>query len=154
MARLIVLILAGVLVPGAAPGAAPAGSGWREAPAYAALFAPAGPRGAAYRTFVSPLGLDETLAQVARMPGRLAPPGAWQPRPLAPADAFGTVGTYDHWTLLRLYGARLPRVARGPVGNGDGAVTEAWTLISPYPDPSLQRLEPGTLLIVLSLGQS
>jgi hypothetical protein len=49
-----------------------------------------------------------------------------------------------------VYGARRARVARGP-RVVDGRVVESWTLISPYPDPGLQRLEPGTLLIVLKV---
>jgi hypothetical protein len=77
-------------------------------------------------------------------------PGAWQARPLPPADAFGQTGRYDRWTLARLYGARQPRVARGARREG-GRVTESWTLISPYPDTALGRLETGTLLVVLRL---
>jgi hypothetical protein len=80
----------------------------------------------------------------------LAPPGAWQPKSVLPFDAFGQMGRYDRWTLARLYGARRARVARGPRGS-EGQVTESWTLISPYPDPALSRLEPGTLLIVLRI---
>jgi hypothetical protein len=32
---------------------------------------------------------------------------------------------------------------------GDGRTLEAWTLVSPYPDPSLMRLERGTLILVV-----
>jgi hypothetical protein len=71
-------------------------------------------------------------------------------RPVAAAEAFGQSGGYNRWKLARLYGARRAKVARMPrVENG--RVVEAWTLISPYPDPGLERLEPGTLLIVLRL---
>jgi hypothetical protein len=31
----------------------------------------------------------------------------------------------------------------------DQGRTESWTLIAPYPDAALQRLEAGTLIIVL-----
>jgi hypothetical protein len=123
---------------------------WREAPEYLPLFAPSGPRAGAYRTFVSPLDLDEVLRRLDAEGALLAPPGAWQPKPLLPFDAFGQMGRYDRWALARLYGARRARVARGPRGS-DGHVTESWTLISPYPDPALSRLEPGTLLIVLRI---
>lgn len=44
--------------------------------------------------------------------------------------------------------AQMP-VARGTRRAGDGTI-EAWTLISPYPDPGLQRLEAGTLLLILT----
>jgi hypothetical protein len=39
-------------------------------------------------------------------------------------------------------------VARGPRLQ-NGRVIETWILVSPYPDSRLERLEPGTLLIVL-----
>ena len=121
---------------------------WQEAPAFRRLFAAAGPRGDAYSTFVSPLDLDAVLTELQRDPALLRPPGAWQAQALLPLDAFGQTGTYDRWAVLRLYGAQRARVARGP-RTRDGRVVESWTLISPYPDATLQRLEPGTLLIVL-----
>jgi hypothetical protein len=149
--RLIVLVAATVTI--AAAPAPPRGNDWREAPAYLPLFAPSGARGAAYRAYVSPLTLAAILKSLEHDSELFRPPGSWQARPLLPADAFGQTGRYDRWKLLRLYGARRPAVARGPVGAG-GTVTEAWTLISPYPDPALERLEQGTLLIVLSLDGS
>jgi hypothetical protein len=126
---------------------------WRPAPEYLALFAPAGPRRALYQAYVSPLELPAVLHRLAGDVTLLRPPGAWEPRALLPADAFGQTGRYDRWRLAQVYGARRARVARGPVGR-DGAVVEAWTLVSPYPDPTLERLQPGTLLIVLSLDGS
>ena len=77
-------------------------------------------------------------------------PGAWEPRPLLPLDAFGQAGRYDRSGLARLYGARQPRVARG-ARTENGRVVESWTLISPYPDAALRRLGAGTLLVVLRL---
>jgi hypothetical protein len=141
-----------LLVIGGAAGAwaAPSGPGWREAPEYLPLFAPGGSRGGAYRMFVSPRALDAVLASLDAEPGLLAPPGAWQPTPLLPFDAFGQTGRYDRWKMARLYGSRRAQVARGP-REAHGRVSESWTLISPYPDPSLTRLETGTLLIILSV---
>jgi hypothetical protein len=130
--------------------AAPSGPDWRDAPEYLPLFAPGGSRGGAYRVFVSPRDLHAVLASLDAEPGLLAPPGAWRPKPLLPFDAFGQTGRYDRWKMARLYGSRRAQVARGP-RQTDGRVTEAWTLISPYPDPSLTRLEAGTLLIVLTV---
>jgi hypothetical protein len=127
-----------------------AGGPWQEAPEYLPLFAPAGSRREAYRAFVSPLGLDAVLLRLQAEPGRLAPPGAWEARAQVPFDAFGQTGRYDRWKLARVYGSRRPLVARGPWGT-NGQVTETWTLISPYPDPSLTRLESGTLLLILRL---
>ena len=80
----------------------------------------------------------------------LHPPGAWVPAPVLPADAFGQTGSYDRSRLARLYGARRPVVARGPRGAG-GRPSEAWTLVSPYPNRDLTRLESGTMLIVVDL---
>jgi hypothetical protein len=135
---LLALAVAAPVAAGRAPG--PPGA-WREAPEYLPLFAAAGGRRAAYRAYVSPLGLDQALRELGV---------AWPAREQLPRDAFGETGQYDRWKLVRLYGATRARVARGPRADG-GRVTEAWTLVSPYPDPALGRLEAGTLLIVLSL---
>jgi hypothetical protein len=120
---------------------------WREAPEYVALFAPRAYRGA-YRAFVSPTTLDAVLRAVARDPRALQAPGSWAPHPQLPFDAFGGGGTYDRWKIARLYGSRRAQVARGP-HRGDGDSEESWTLVSPYPAAALDRLEPGTLLLVL-----
>ena len=149
MGRLTALLVLLALGRAASP---PAGEGWRAAPEYLPLVAPARPRGAAYTAYVSPHGLDAVLEQLRDSSVLLRSPGAWEPRALLPADAFGQTGRYDRWKMARLYGSRRPRVARGPAV-GDAGGGESWTLVSPYPDPTLQRLEPGTLLIVLSLGR-
>jgi hypothetical protein len=150
------LVLAAVatvpVLAAAATGPVPA-TLWRHAPEYLPLFAPAGPRRALYQTYVSTLELPAVLHRLAGEHTLLRPPGAWNARALLPFEAFGRTGRYDRWKLARLYGARRPVVARGPLGR-DGVVTEAWTLVSPYPDPALERLQPGTLLIVLSLDGS
>lgn len=112
------------------------------------LFAPDAHR-AAYRTFVSPAGLDETLKWLLADPAVLHPPGAWTRASLTPYDAFGLSGDYNRWQVAVLYGSRRPVVARGP--RADQGELESWTLVSPYPDSSLQRLEPGTLIIVLRI---
>ena len=59
--------------------------------------------------------------------------------------AFGAAGTYDRARVARLYGGQGVRVARGWRQTGNGF--ESVTLISPYPDASLTRLNPGTLTI-------
>ena len=130
--------------------APPPGSSWREAPEYLALFAPAGRHAGAYRTYVSTLDLESALKALTADAATIASPGAWVARPQLPFDAFGQTGPYNRSSLARLYGSGRPRVARGPRSEG-GRVTESWTLVSPYPDAALQRLEPGTLLIVLKL---
>jgi hypothetical protein len=134
-------VAAAVLAAGAAP------SSLRPAPEFVAMFAPRAHRDA-YTAFVSPLPIAELLQQLEHDPERLDPPGSWQPRPAGPFDAFGDAGTYNRFRIARLYGATRVLVARGPRGSGAG-VSEMWTLISPYPDPDLARLHPGTLVLVL-----
>ena len=130
--------------------AAQAGAPWREAPEYVRLLAPASGRASAYRTYVSPLGLQTTLQQLERDAALVRAPGAWQPRLVAPSDAFGQAGPYDRSAMARVYGAQQPHVARG-ARMENGRVVESWTLVSPYPDTTLRRLEAGTLLVVLRL---
>ena len=60
-------------------------------------------------------------------------------------DAFGRAGPYDRNALARLYGGRRAKVVRG--WRRENGRFESLTLISPYPDASLQRLEPGTMMI-------
>jgi hypothetical protein len=124
---------------------------WRNAPEYVRLFAPSRAHTDAYQAYVSPLDLGTVLRQLEHDPLLLHPPGAWTPSALLPSDAFGQTGRYERSKMARLYGARRATVARGPRGQG-GRPTQAWTLISPYPAGNLERLEPGTLLIVLDLA--
>jgi hypothetical protein len=140
-------VSAGAQAPVPIPGPIPAG--WQAAPVYLALLTPRLHRDD-YTVYTSPAGLDQALAQLGGLPALLHPPGAWRPLAASPADAFGEAAEYNRWNIARLYGATRARVARGPAGQ-DGRVTEAWTLISPYPEPALERLHDGTLLIVLRI---
>lgn len=126
----------------------PLRAGWREASEYVDLLAPAAHK-AAYRAYVAPSDLDETLVQVRADPGALQPPGAWAPQSQIPYDAFGLSGSYNRWKVAGLYRSRRARVARGP--RVDQGQMESWTLIAPYPDVHLQRFEPGTLILVLRI---
>ncbi len=144
----VALLLALPPVTGAV-GAAP-GQGWQEAPAYLPLFTPRLHR-AAYTVYTSAAGLDDVLRPLATDTTLLRPPGAWQARATTPSAAFGEAAEYNRWQIARLYGATRARVARG-ARVADGRVPEAWTLISPYPDPDLERLNGGTLLIVLRMA--
>ena len=123
--------------------------GWSPAPAYVRLFAP-GPVQEAYRAYVTPRTLEDTLNALTAEPSLLRPPGAWEPESLAPVDAFGVSGPYDKWAAARLYAGIQVRVARGPRGE-NGQTVESWTLMSPYPSPDFRILHPGTLLIVTHL---
>jgi hypothetical protein len=142
---------AGPSTPLGAGPSTPLGAGWREAPEYVDLFAPAAHK-AAYRAYVAPSDLEATLAQVRADPGVLQPPGAWAPQAQIPYDAFGLSGSYNRWKVAGLYRSRRARVARGP--RVDQGRMESWTLIAPYPDVHLQRLEPGTLILVLHVPSS
>ena len=64
---------------------------------------------------------------------------------LEPSDAFGAAGSYDRAALARLYRGKRLRVARGWSENGERF--ESITLLSPYPDATLTRLVPGTMVI-------
>ena len=123
---------------------------WRNAPEYLHLFTPLHAHAESYRAYISRRNLGDVLRRLENEASLLHPPGAWVPLAVLSSEAFGLTGTYDRAKLARLYGARRALVARGPRGE-DGRPTEAWTMISPYPDRNLERLEPGTLLIVLTL---
>ena len=123
-----------------------------EAPAFVPLFTPRGVPAGTYRTFTTAEGLDTTLARVHQDLSVRPGDGSFVPQSVLAAEAFGQSGGYNRWKLALLYGAKRTRVARGPRLE-NGRVVEAWTLISPYPDPSLEHLNAGTLLIVLKLDR-
>jgi len=129
--------------------AAPGGQGWRPAPEFLPLFAPPRAPAGAYEAYVTGRDLETVLDEVRRNPA-FSTPDAWKVHPVIPSDAFGESGGYNKWNVARLYGATRARVARAPHLE-NGRVTETWTLISPYPDAALDRLEVGTLLLVLRL---
>lgn len=120
-----------------------------NAPAYVDLFA-ARPFASAYRAYVSPLPLETVLRTLDADATAVRTPGAWEPRREGPLDAFGRSGSYNRSRLARLYGSGTVSVARGARATS-GRITESWTLVSPYPDPSLERLEPGTLVLILTV---
>jgi hypothetical protein len=127
------------------------------APALARLFTPLQAPVGAYTVTVLADGIDAALARVkqALAPGASAanPAGSWQVQQLDPLEAFGTAGTYDRSKVARLYAGRRVSVVRGPVERG-GKVVAAVTLISPYPDATLSRVEKGTLVIILRTAGS
>ncbi len=69
-----------------------------------------------------------------------------------PLEAFGEAGTYPRTTVARLYTGTRAQVVRFPIER-NGRTVAAVTLISPYPDPTLSRLEPGTLAIILHVDR-
>lgn len=127
--------------------APPDAAQWTATPAYVALFAPALHRDQD-RAYVTPQPLDEVLRRLADDASLLHPPGSWVAQSSGPRQAFGESGAYNRFDLARLYVSTPVRVARGPRADR-GRVVESWMLFSPYPDPAMSVLEPGTLLLVV-----
>ena len=123
---------------------------WREAPVQQRLFTPRHVPAGSYEAFTTPLPLADVLRRIALDPALASTPGAWDVHRLAPSDAFGQGGPYNHWAVARVYGGTTAQVARGPRVE-DGRVVEAWTLISPFPDEGLHTLDTWTLLLILRL---
>jgi hypothetical protein len=134
---------------------APFPAGFTETPVYVPLFTPRALPSGTYRTYTSRQDLDTilgsgVLAGIRGDPSRQKGQSSFEAEAVIASEAFGQSGGYNRWKLALLYGATRARIARGPRLE-NGRVVEAWTLISPYPDPELERLNPGTLLIVLRL---
>ena len=71
--------------------------------------------------------------------------GAWEPSRPEANGAFGQEGAYDRARLARLFNGKRVTVVRGSlVQNGQRL---AFTLVSPYPDPTLSHLVDGTMAI-------
>lgn len=126
----------------------------RPAPELARLFTPPHAPAGAYEVTVLPSRIEDARREVraALAPGAPADPGdgTWQVKRMNPLELFGDAGVYNKTTLARLYGGLPPSVVRGPIER-DGRTVAAATLVSPYPDASLSRLEPGTMVILLHL---
>ena len=105
-------------------------------PALAALFTPARPGLGRYEVCTT----TDPLVEVAAAGPHYGPTEL-----LEPFDAFGAAGSYDRPALARLYAGRRVRVARGWMAYVDRF--ESVTLLSPYPDATLTRLLPGTMVI-------
>jgi hypothetical protein len=124
------------------------------APGLARLFTPLQAPAGTYTVTVLTEGIDAALSLVktALAPEAPAgsPPGSWQVQSLDALEALGTAGVYDRSKVARLYTGRRVSVVGGPVERG-GKVVAAVTLISPYPDATLSRLEKGTIVIVFNV---
>jgi hypothetical protein len=148
---LTVLSLCGV-VSGAA--AAPAHFPARPSPEHVTVFAPPG-REERFRFLVTEAPIDE----VARFYRERAPQGAVAPflaQRGGAAEAFDSLAPFNRFKLAQLYGGQAPLIARGPVALSahSDEVAEVVLLMSPYPEADLRRLNPGTLIMVVSLGNA
>ena len=131
-----------ILLVFALPGAAAPACG----PELTDLFAPRRPQLGHYEVCV----VDEPLAAV----GAAGAADGWHyaaVERLEVLDAFGTAGAYDRARMAQLYGGRRVEVRRGWRQRGDEF--ESVTLLSPYPDTTLSRLNPGTMTIRWTLEE-
>ena len=112
-------------------------------PALTSLFTPLRPRLGRYEVCTTADPLDRVAAPLPDGPkyGLI--------EMLEPLEAFGAAGPYDRIALARLYTGKRVRVARGWIERGDRF--ESITLLSPYPDATLTRLLPGTMMITWTL---
>ncbi len=107
-------------------------------PSLAALFTPPRPELGRYEVCTTAQPIEEAASE--GTPGRRG-----EIESLEALDAFGTAGAYNRAALARLYGGVRVRVVRRWQQRDDQFVSEM--LLSPYPDASLTRLNPGTLVI-------
>ncbi len=156
----VVLALAGIaLAPGGAVGQCPPLDATRlsasspvTAPAcrfdatLTRLFTPPAAPAGTYRVYVAGSAIETVAAAFKAVAQSDDVSGAWVIQETDPQSAFGDAGPYNRTKVARLYVGVPTRVARGPVVR-DGRTRTSITLVSPYPEPSLARLERGTLII-------
>jgi hypothetical protein len=118
-------------------------------PALTRLFAPLSTPPGLYAVHHVNRPIREVAASLRALDPNPAP-GAWEATRPEAHDAFGQAGLYDRFRLAQLFGGRRVTVVRGSLADAGGI--RAFTLISPCPDPTLSRVEPGTMVIVLRLG--
>jgi hypothetical protein len=112
------------------------------------LFTPLAAPPGTYAVFRSEKSITE-LTERLRSQDPAPAPGAWEPTRPEVHDAFGRAGYYDRFKLAELFGGKRLTVVRGTLTRDGRHV--AYTLISPYPDPTLSRIEPGTMTIVFNV---
>ena len=113
-------------------------------PAMTALFTPPRPALGRYEVCTTTDPLEEVAAGTGG-------PHYGPSELLEPLDAFGAAGSYSRAALTRLYAGKRVRVARGWLASADRF--ESVTLLSPYPDATLTRLLPGTIVITWTLSR-
>ena len=117
----------------------------RRSPAHERLFTPSSAPAGMYEAYEADAPI-ERMAAALRERDPAPSKGAWQIQKIGPGDAFGAEGSYDRARLAMLVGGRRISVGRGSLHEEDGAVV-GYTLLSPYPDPTLSELRGGTLII-------
>lgn len=125
--------------------------GRRDEPLRRVFTPPHAPVGT-YEVYVSEEPIEAVAARLGALDPSPASPGSWIIGRVDFKEAFGTASRYDHYGVARLYGGIRPRVARGPISE-NGRVVAGVTLISPYPDASLEHLQEGTLIVLVRLAR-
>jgi hypothetical protein len=135
---------AGACVPGSTP------SLGQPRPDLARMFTPlAAPAGVyAVSTTSEPIG---ALASALKACDVAPAEGAWALTRHEGHEAFGQAGIYDRTRLAQLFAGRRLTVVRGSLARA--GELDAYTLISPYPNAALDRIEPGTMVIVVRVAR-
>lgn len=116
-----------------------------RSPAHERLFTPVSAPAGMYEAYEAEVAI-ERLAAALRDQDPAPSKGAWEIQKSGPGDAFGAEGPYDRARLAMLVGGRRISVARGSLRDESGSLV-GYTLLSPYPDPTLSELRDGTLII-------
>lgn len=147
--RLALAVAAGLLAASAVAGGAPPGPDLGQpSPALERMFTPLSVPPGTYRVTTTPRAIGDLAAALKAGDGAAAT-GRWAVEWLESHDAFGQAGVYDRFALAQLFGGTRAAVIRGARVEEGRRV--AYTLISPYPDPSFTRLDAGTMVIRLRL---
>jgi len=112
-------------------------------PAFTRLFTPPQPLLGRYEACTTSAPIEDLLQAQSGKPAAARRYGPIEA--LEALDAFGATGTYKRTSLSQLYGGTRVRVVRG--WSESDAGFQSITLLSPYPDATLNRLLPGTLEI-------
>jgi hypothetical protein len=111
-------------------------------PLLGALFTPPRPELGRYEVCTTSAALESVAAESGAR-------GQEQIEALEALDAFGAAGPYNRAALARLYGGTRVRLVRRWQQRGNQFISE--TLLSPYPDATLTRLNSGTMVIRFNL---
>lgn len=121
----------------------------RPDPVSVRVFTPPGLPPGAYAALIRDEPIDVVVEDYRR---RESLQQAWSVQPVWLLEAFDTAAPVNRYQLAQLAGATRTRLARGPIER-DGRTLQMVTLISPYPDPELGAMHPGTLVLVLDVAK-
>lgn len=113
-------------------------------PALTRLFTPIAAPSGEYVVYRSDRSIDAIAAELKALDPSPAA-GAWEPLRPEAHDAFGQEGPYDRSRLARLFRGKRVTLIRGSLM--EGPLRVAYTLVSPYPAPSLETIVAGTMVI-------